>query len=193
MLCPIFSGGLLSSGSGGYVKIRVTLESAFALSEFQLQPPNMVLDICKEEQRQLQSQESLEDASSFALKLIQDSKNNSVIRKCEKQLVGPIRQKSEKSLMLMTNNSANRVRGTDADNGNWQVDCDINSSFLRCCMVYQDVQKIPRNHLRSARSNSSETNPISTNVFFPQVFAMESIFGAQISSLERITTRSGSP
>ena len=52
----------------------------------------------------------------------------------------------EKTITLMTNN--NGVNGLDSDTGNWQVDCDLNSSFLRCSMVYQDVFKIPRNHLR---------------------------------------------
>ncbi len=37
---------------------------------------------------------------------------------------------------------------TDAENMNWAVDLDLHSSFIRVKLMLQDIQRIPRNHLR---------------------------------------------
>ena len=53
----------------------------------------------------------------------------------------------EKSIVqLICNNHS--INGEDVENGLWQMECDLNSNFFRCAMKYQDVTKIPRNHLR---------------------------------------------
>lgn len=121
----------MSSGCGGYVKIRVDLESAFALTEFCLPAT-----VSKNSQIPDNDKTSIEDAPTLALKTMAEIK-----RSHKKPPLG-----REKSITLMMNNNA--VRGQDVDSGNWQVDCDLNSSFLRCAMVNLDMNKIPRNHLR---------------------------------------------
>ena len=80
---------------------------------------------------------------------IQDENNESRDLLALKNIASDVRKrtlKKEKSMTLMINN--NRIHGSDPENGNWLVDGDLNSSFLRCSIVYQDVFKIPRNHLR---------------------------------------------
>ena len=125
----------MTSGSGGYVKIRVDFISAQALTEFCLRPNG---DVNKDseafpDENDISSQANTPEAP-FSFKSVTSELNKK----------RPLNR--EKSITLMINN--NGVNGNDPDNGNWQVDCDLNSSFLRCSMVFQDVYKIPRNHLR---------------------------------------------
>lgn len=117
-----------SVNGGGYVKIRVDLYSAFALTEFHLHPIKEEHPVASES-----NQNNIED-DPFALRMDRISSN-------KKKLLT-----REKSISLMINN--NGVGGIDSDNNNWQVECDLHSSFLRCSMYFQDVSKIPRNHLR---------------------------------------------
>ena len=58
------------------------------------------------------------------------------------------RTSSQRSLSS-NNNSGRGSTGIDADFNNWLVEYDLISSFLRCSIYFQDVNKIPRNHLRS--------------------------------------------
>ena len=59
------------------------------------------------------------------------------------------RTSSQRSLSS-NNNSGGKggCAGIDADFNNWMVEYDLFSSFLRCSIYFQDVNKIPRNHLR---------------------------------------------
>ena len=38
--------------------------------------------------------------------------------------------------------------GVDADGANWSLEADLHSSFLRVSLVFADIHKIPRNHLK---------------------------------------------
>ena len=40
------------------------------------------------------------------------------------------------------------VLGVDQDGANWALESDTHSSFIRFSLVYLDINKIPRNHLR---------------------------------------------
>ncbi len=42
------------------------------------------------------------------------------------------------------------VTGADAGGAKWALEADLHSSFLRASLVYLDIYKIPRNHLRYA-------------------------------------------
>lgn len=122
------SGSILSSGKGGgYVKIRVDLFSAFGLTEFHLHPNEH-----NKEPEQLQNQNIEDDPLTLRMDLISN----------KKKLL--CREKSITALLINNNG----VGGIDSDNNSWQVECDLHSNFLRCSMYYQDVNKIPRNHLR---------------------------------------------
>ena len=113
----------MSSSRGGYVKLKVELISSVALTEFQLFPS-------------IKSTENTAPPPTFNRPLTIEHG----IDLKRKQLA------RDKSITLMSNN--NPINGEDIENGLWQMECDLNSSFLRFSMVYQDVTKIPRNHLR---------------------------------------------
>ncbi|TRY60992.1 hypothetical protein TCAL_08404 [Tigriopus californicus] len=50
---------------------------------------------------------------------------------------------------LSRENSGNiAVVGTDADAANWALETDTHSSFMRFSLLFLDINKIPRNHLR---------------------------------------------
>ena len=120
----IYLGGLLSSSRGGYVKLKVELISTYALTEFHLHP-------------------SLPDQSVAPPLLTNQPMNIEDLTQRQKRKQQLCR---EKSIVLMSNN--NPIIGEDIENGLWQMECDLNSNFFRCAMMYQDVMKIPRNHLR---------------------------------------------
>jgi hypothetical protein len=125
----MYIGGLLGSAGGnegGYVRIRVDLLSAHALTEFHLHPNG------KSEDQQHQLPITKSENDPLSLDVTPNPNKKPLLR--------------EKSVSLMINN--NRVGGSDADNGNWSVEGDLHSSFLRSSIFYQDINKIPRNHLR---------------------------------------------
>ena len=47
------------------------------------------------------------------------------------------------------------VRGVDPDLCNWSLEADVHSSFLRFSLVFDDVNKILRNHLRYVTPRAS--------------------------------------
>ena len=116
----------MSASRGGYVKLKVELISTHALTEFHLHPDQSVAPPLTK-----QPPMNIEDLTR---------------QKRKQQLC------REKSIVLMSNN--NPIIGEDIENGLWQMECDLNSNFFRCAMMYQDVMKIPRNHLRCLWQNS---------------------------------------
>ena len=38
--------------------------------------------------------------------------------------------------------------GADAEGARWSLEADLHSSFLRVSLVFADIHKIPRNHLK---------------------------------------------
>lgn len=68
----------------------------------------------------------------------------------EKALIRTLTPKKQASVNSNGSGAANMctANGIDAGGGKWAIEADLHSSFLRCSLVYMDIYKIPRNHLR---------------------------------------------
>ena len=117
---------------GGMVRVRIDLLEGHAMTEFYTIP-------CPPGHQQLQQQRQLQ----------QKDMDPSVEDLCPAP-VPVIKSLSGRSSSSGSSSSSAPVHGVDSEVCNWALEADMHSSFLRFSLVFMDVTKIPRNHLRWA-------------------------------------------